>query len=29
MLIEMWRKVVGEDYWSTHCAICGNDFDRA
>ncbi len=28
MLIEMWRKVVGEDYRSTHCAICGNDFDR-
>ena len=28
MLIEMWRKVVGEDYQSTCCAICGNDFDR-
>ncbi len=28
MLIEMWREVVGEDYWSTCCAICGNDFDR-
>lgn len=28
MLIELWRKVVAEDYVITCCAICGNDFDR-
>ncbi len=27
MLIELWRKMVAEDYRSTVCAICGNDFE--
>ena len=28
MLIELHRKVVGDDYERTCCAICGNDFGR-
>ncbi len=27
MLIELWRKMVAEDYRSTCCVICGNDFE--
>jgi len=28
MLIELWRKVLGEDYTTCSCAVCSNDFDR-
>ncbi len=28
MLIELWRKMVADDYRNTCCAICGNDFER-
>ncbi len=28
MLIELWRKVLADDYAHTCCGICGNDFDR-
>lgn len=28
MLIELWRKVLANDYSGTICGICGNDFDR-
>jgi len=28
MLIELWRKVLAEDYTTCSCGICGNDFDR-
>ena len=27
MLIELWRKMVAEDYRITCCVICGNDFE--
>ena len=28
LLIELWRKLVAEEYTTCLCAICGNDFDR-
>ena len=28
MRIELWRKVLATDYSRTHCAVCGNDFER-
>src|SRR5215212_2859604 len=28
MLIELWRRVLAEDYTTCSCGICGNDFDR-
>jgi hypothetical protein len=27
MLVEVWREVEGEDYSTTCCAVCGNNFD--